>query len=122
LKRVNNPFFIQFTITTRMSLTPYTSADLIREREAFETAKAREYVSNAVEKIYYAVRKHAVETNVTSYVHIIPGGMFNNVQSVAEAIRDELFTLFPDFGVHIQVVNYTYDRGRNVVVGWRSVP
>jgi len=32
---VNNPFFIQFTITTRMSLTPYTSADLIREREAF---------------------------------------------------------------------------------------
>jgi len=105
-----------------MSLTPYTSADLIREREAFETANAREYVSNAVEKIYYAVRKHAVETNVTSYIHIIPGGMFNNVQSVAEAIRDELFTLFPDFGVHIQVVNYTYDRGRNVVVGWHSVP
>ena len=105
-----------------MPMTPYTRADLILEREAFETAKAREYVSNAVEKIYYAVRKHAVETNVTSYVHIIPGGMFGDVQGVAEAIRDELFTLFPDFGVHIQVVNYTYDRGRNVVVGWRSVP
>ena len=119
---MNNPFFIQFTITTRMSLTPFTRSDMEFQREAFKTAKAREYVSNAVEKIYYAVRKHAVETNVTSYIHIIPGGMFNNVQAVAEAIRDELVVLFPDFGVHIQVVNYTYDRGRNVVVEWHSVP
>jgi len=104
-----------------MSMTPYTRSDLILEREAFETAKAREYVSNAVEKIYYAVRKLAVETNTSSYFHVIPEGMFGDVQGVAEAIRDELFTLFPDFKVHIQVVNNTYGCERNVFVGWRSV-
>ena len=102
-------------------MEPFTRSDLILEREAFETAKAREYVSNAVEKIYYAVRKHAVETNNSVYFHIIPGGIVKDVQGVAEAIRDELFTLFPDFGVDIQAVNDSCDRKRCLAVRWRSV-
>ena len=103
-------------------MEPFTRSDLILEREAFETAKAREYVGNAVEKIYYAVRKQAVETNNSVYFHIIPGGIVKDVQGIAEAIRDELFTLFPDFGVDIQAANNdSCDRRRCLIVRWRSV-
>ena len=100
-------------------MEPFTRSDLILEREAFETAKVREHVRIVVEKIYYVVRKQAIETNIYVYFHTIPDGMFKDVQGVAEAIRDELFTLFPDFGVNIQVVNDIYgSRRRQIVINW----
>ena len=99
-------------------MEPFTRSDLMLERDAFECAKMREYVAEATGKIYYAVRKQAVEQKNPEYFHTIHGGMFNDVQGVAETICEDLIALFPDFNIDIGVVNDGLKRGRYIAVRW----
>ena len=98
-------------------MEPFTRSDLKREQEAFVIANAREYVKETVENIYNAVKKDAIEMNGDEYYYTIEWEIYRNVVSVAEAIREELILLFPDFKITVGGTNDMYG-SRDIVVKW----
>ena len=112
LVRVNNPFSI-----TQME--PYTLADLKLERKAYATEKARTFVKDAVENIYYGVRKVSVERISHSfYYNVYHDDKYIDIDHLATSIREDLVTLFPDFQITIGNVNDGYNRSRYIHVTW----
>lgn len=98
-------------------MKPFTRSDLKREQETFAITNAREYVKEAVENIYNAVKKDAIEMNGGEYYYTIEWEIYRNVKGVAEAIREELVLLFPDFEITIGRTNDMYG-SRDIVVKW----
>jgi hypothetical protein len=104
-----------------MSMTPYTRKDLEFQREAYATAKARRFVKESVETIYYSVRKVSVERSSRDFYHTISSVLdylYINIDDLATSIRDELVVLFPDFTIKIEVVNDGCNRSRYICVKW----
>lgn len=103
-------------------MTPYTRKDLEFQREAYATEKARTFVKESVETIYYSVRKVSVERSSRSFYHTISGTLdhdeYIDIDDLANSIRDELVTLFPDFQISVGNVNDGYNRSRYICVKW----
>lgn len=95
----------------------FTRSDLKREQEAFAIANAREYLKKAVENIYNAVKKDAIEMNGNEYYYTIEWEIYRNVKRVADAIREELILLFPDFKITVGDTNDMCG-SRDIVVKW----
>ncbi len=98
-------------------MEPFTRSDLKREQEAFAIANAREYVKKVVENIYNAVKKDAIEMNGYEYYYTIEWEIYRDVKGVADAIREELILLFPDFKITVGRTNDMYG-SRDIIVQW----
>lgn len=96
----------------------FTYKDLEEERDAYAREKMQEYVKASVEYIYRGVRKAAVERSAHSYYYTVHEQTHVDVITLAEAIRDDLLNLFPDFKFDIGVVNDGYNRSRYICVKW----
>jgi hypothetical protein len=99
-------------------MEPFTRADLEFQRDAYAISKMREYVKESVEKIYYGARKVAVERSSQSFYYTVREQTHVDVVTIAETIRDDLTTLFPDFTIEIGMVNDGYNRSRYICVKW----
>jgi len=104
-----------------MSLTPFTRSDMEFQRKAYATTKARKFVKDSVETIYYEAIKAAVQRSSREFYHTISNMLdheYINIDDLATSIRDELVVLFPDFNIVISNVNDGYNRSRNICVEW----
>ena len=103
-------------------MDPFTRKDLEFRREAYATAKARTFVKESVETIYYGVRKVSVERSSSSFYHTISNILdhdeYIDIDDLATSIREELVTLFPDFQISVGHVNDGYNRSRCICVKW----
>jgi hypothetical protein len=104
-----------------MTMEPYTRRDLEVERKVYETAKARTFVKDSVETIYFETIKVAVQRSSREFYHTI-STMLNrkyiDIDDLATSIRDELVVLFPDFKISVGNVNDGYGRTRYICVQW----
>ena len=104
-----------------MTMKPYTRKDLEVERKVYETAKARTFVENSVDTIYFEAIKVAVQRSSREFYHTIStmlDAKYIDIDDLATSIRDELVLLFPDFTIEIGVVNDGYGRTRYICVKW----
>ena len=104
-----------------MTMEPYTRKDLEFQRNAYATAKARTFVKESVETIYFEVIKVAVQRSSREFYHTIStmlDHLYIDIDDLATSIRDELVVLFPDFTIEIGVVNDDYNRTRYICVKW----
>jgi hypothetical protein len=99
-------------------MEPFTRADLEFQRDAYALSKMREYVKDSVEKIYYGVRKVAVERSSHSFYYTVHEQNHVDVVTIVERIREELVELFPDFIIVIGIVNDGLNRSRYIYVKW----
>ena len=102
-------------------MEPYTRRDLEFQREAYATTKARTFVKESVETIYFEAIKVAVERSSRSFYHTISSSLdhlYIDIDDLATSIRDELVVLFPDFTIKIEVVNDGCNRSRCICVKW----
>ena len=100
-------------------MDPFTRSDLEFQRNAYATEKARTFVKDAVEKIYYEARKVAVErTSDSFYYNVYHVDKYIDIDDLVTSIRDELVTLFPDFKISVGIVNDGYNRSRYICVKW----
>jgi len=102
-------------------MEPYTRKDLEFQRAAYATDKARTFVKESVETIYFEVIKVAVERSIREFYHTISSSLdhlYIDIDDLATSIRDELVVLFPDFTIEIGVVNDGYNRSRYICVKW----
>ena len=104
-----------------MTMEPYTRKDLEFQRNAYATAKARTFVKDAVETIYFEAIHVAVQRSSHAFYHTISNMLdakYIDIDDLANTIRDELVVLFPDFTIEIGVVNDGYNRSRYICVKW----
>jgi hypothetical protein len=104
-----------------MTMEPYTRKDLEFQRDAYATAKARTFVKESVETIYFETIKVAVERSSREFYHTISSVLdylYIDIDDLATSIRDELVVLFPDFTTKIEVVNDGCNHTRYICVQW----
>ena len=104
-----------------MTMEPYTRKDLEFQRDAYATAKARTFVKESVETIYFEAIKVAVQRSSREFYHTISSvldHLYIDIDDLANSIRDELVVLFPDFTIDIGEVNDGYGRTRYICVKW----
>jgi isopentenyldiphosphate isomerase len=104
-----------------MTMEPYTRKDLEFQRKAYQDTKARTFVENSVDTIYFEAIKVAVERSSREFYHTIStmlDAKYIDIDDLATSIRDELVLLFPDFTIEIGVVNDGCNRSRYICVTW----
>lgn len=104
-----------------MTMEPYTRKDLEFQRDAYATAKARTFVKESVETIYFEAIEMAVKRSSHEFCHTISSVLdylYIDIDDLATSIRDELVVLFPDFTIKIEVVNDGCNRSRCICVKW----
>jgi len=100
-------------------MQPFTRALMEFQRDAYAMSKRREYIKEAVEKIYYATIEAAVKRSSHSFYYTVRDITYiADAVSISEAIRDELKELFPDFTISIGDVTSGYDHSRYICVKW----
>ena len=104
-----------------MTMKPYTRKDLEFQRHAYATAKARTFVKESVETIYFEAIQTAVQRSCREFYHTISNVLddkYNNIDDLAIRIRDELVVLFPDFTIEIGNINDDCNPTRYICVKW----
>jgi len=111
-----------------MPMEPYTRKDLEFQRDAYAIAKARTFVKESVDTIYFEAIKVAVQRSSREFYHTIStmlDAKYIDIDDLATSIRDELVLPFPDFTIEIGVVNDGWNRPlhlREVVTKHSSHP
>jgi hypothetical protein len=89
------------------------------QRDAYAMSKRKEYIEDAVEKIYYATIEASVKRSSHSFYYTVRSVTYiADAITLSEAIRDKLKALFPDFTINIGDVTGGYDDSRYICVNW----
>ena len=100
-------------------MQPFTRALMEFQRDAYAMSKRKEYIEDAVDKIYYATIEASVKRSSHSFYYTVRSVTYiTDAISLSEAIRDELQVLFPDFTIEIGKVTDGYDLSMYICVKW----
>ena len=100
-------------------MQPFTRAHMEFQRDAYAMTKRKEYIEDAVDKIYYATIEASVKRSSHSFYYTVRSVTYiADAISLSEAIRDKLKVLFPDFTINIGDVTGSYDDSRYICVKW----